>query len=126
MLQDIEVFTLLQLDAFAPEHPSCSVPKQWSRRGETHAPFVQLISPRGSLLALAMGNAVHGDVIVVGPNGWVELRPHLVVSERTKALAYHKKWWNGVRFFHRDGSVHEVERVEPASELSAQSRCCWL
>jgi len=31
--------------------------KQWSRRGETNTPFIDVIAPRGSLLSLGMNNA---------------------------------------------------------------------
>jgi hypothetical protein len=61
-------------------------------------------------------------VILVGPNGWASLDDDLHVNGRQTALGYHKRWWSGVRFFHSDGSVYEIESAEPERPLGAVSK----
>jgi hypothetical protein len=61
-------------------------------------------------------------VIVVGPNGWASLEEILQTTGRHKALGYHKQWWKGVRFFHSDGFVYEVESADPERPLGALSK----
>jgi hypothetical protein len=61
-------------------------------------------------------------VILVGPNGWAALRDGLETVGRHTALGYHKRWWNGVRFFHSDGFLYEIENAEPERSLGAVSK----
>ena len=41
---------------------------------------------------------------------------------RTSAAAFHKPWWRGARFFHRDGECYEVASAVPAAPLLPLSR----
>src|SRR6188768_964762 len=61
-------------------------------------------------------------VILVGPSGWASLKAELATRERHTALGYHKRWWNGVRFFHSDGVVYEIESAEPERRLGRLSK----
>jgi hypothetical protein len=61
-------------------------------------------------------------VILVGPSGWAALRDGLEAVGRYTALGYHKRWWNGVRFFHSDGFVYEIESATPERPLGAVSK----
>lgn len=61
-------------------------------------------------------------VILVGSNGWASLDDDLHATGRHTALGYHKRWWSGVRLFHSDGSVYEIESAKPERPLGAVSR----
>jgi hypothetical protein len=65
--------------------------------------------------------AARMNVVVVGPNGWVEVREALETSGRHTALGFHQRWWEGVRFFHRDGQVYEIESAQPDRPLGPLS-----
>jgi hypothetical protein len=61
-------------------------------------------------------------VIVVGPNGWASLKDDLEIAGRHTTLGYHKQWWKGVRFFHINGFVYEIESAEPDRPLGKISK----
>ncbi|GMU66807.1 MAG: hypothetical protein AMXMBFR36_30810 [Acidobacteriota bacterium] len=61
-------------------------------------------------------------MVAVGPNGWADVKEQLETSGRHTALGFHKAWWRGVRFFHRDGSLYEVESALPERELGLISK----
>lgn len=44
----------------------CRLTKQWSRRGETLAPFLGLIAPRGSLLSLGLQSGKQRMSVAIG------------------------------------------------------------
>ncbi len=44
----------------------------------------------------------HPNVVVVGPDGYTEVHDELAERTSNSALAFHKRWWEGVRFFHRE------------------------
>lgn len=70
----------------------------------------------------ASASSERWNVVVVGPNGWADVREQLETSGRHTVLGFHKAWWRGVRFFHRDGSVYEVESAIPERELGLVSK----
>ena len=56
-------------------------------------------------------------MVAVGPNGYAEVRDELAEQRRNSALSFHTRWWNGVRFFHRDGNAYEVAQASPEIRL---------
>ena len=52
-------------------------------------------------------------VIAVDPRGFVEALTTLDETKHTSAYAFHRKWWKGISFFHRDGQRYEVTNVVP-------------
>ena len=42
-------------------------------------------------------------------------------SSDLSALSFHARWWEGVRFFHRDGNAYEVEQALPDKRLGPLS-----
>ena len=63
----------------------------------------------------------HPNVIVVGPSGYAEVRDELAEQRSNSALSFHTRWWQGVRFFHRDGNAYEVEQALPEKPLGPVS-----
>ena len=63
----------------------------------------------------------HPKVIVVGPKGYAEVRDELAEQRSNSALSFHTRWWQGVRFFHRDGNAYEVEQALPEKPLGPVS-----
>ena len=57
------------------------------------------------------------SVIMVSPEGWLQGMADLPAEDRTSAYAYHKPWWRGGRFYHRDGTVFEVSSAVPLRPL---------
>lgn len=70
----------------------------------------------------ALAGSERWNVVAVGPNGWADVKEQLETSGRHTALGFHKAWWRGVRFFHRDGSVYEVESAIPERRLGLISK----
>jgi hypothetical protein len=69
-----------------------------------------------------MSSRMKAGVILVGPSGWAAWRDGLEAVGRYTALGYHKRWWNGVRLFHSDGFVYEIESATPERPLGAVSK----
>ena len=67
------------------------------------------------------------SVVCVGIDGWVEAESSLLSERVTTARAFHLRWWDGVRLFHRDGNCYEVasaateQHLSPLSELLANT-----
>ena len=53
------------------------------------------------------------NVIMLGENGWTDTAEALEVERTTSAYGFHKPWWKGVSFFHRDGTRYEVLTATP-------------
>ena len=53
------------------------------------------------------------NVIMIGDNGWTDTAESLEVERTTSAYGFHKPWWNGVTFFHRDGTRYEMLTATP-------------
>ena len=53
------------------------------------------------------------NVIMLGENGWTDTAESLEVERTTSAYGFHKPWWKGVSFFHRDGTRYEVLTATP-------------
>jgi hypothetical protein len=62
------------------------------------------------------------SVILVGNNGWTKMEASLLAERITSAYGFHKPWWKGVGFFHRDGSRYEVSSARPSQVLPLFSR----
>lgn len=62
------------------------------------------------------------SVIFVGGDGWTDMAPDLPEERTTTAVAFHKPWWQGVKIYHRNGYVYEVEKAEPETELPPMSK----
>jgi len=62
------------------------------------------------------------SVIGVGNDGWTETAPALLAERATSAVGFHKPWWRGVRFFHRDGHCYVVGAAMPAEPLVPLSK----
>jgi hypothetical protein len=63
-----------------------------------------------------------GNIIVVGPAGWVERREELPSQLRGSVYGFFRRWWNGTTYFHRDGAKYEVARVSPPRPLGSVHR----
>ena len=61
-------------------------------------------------------------VVGIGADGWTEMESSLLPERTTSAAAFHKPWWRGVRFFHRDGHCYEVASAFPATALLPLSK----
>ena len=61
-------------------------------------------------------------VVCVGTDGWTATEPSLPTERTTSAYGFHKPWWRGVRFFHRDGRCYEVASAIPVRPLVPLSR----
>ena len=57
------------------------------------------------------------SVILIGPDGWIDTTESLEVERTTSAYGFHKPWWKGVSFFHRDGMRYEVLTATPSRSL---------
>ena len=66
--------------------------------------------------------SVPASVILVGDNGWTDMEPSLPAERVTSAYGFHKPWWHGVSFFHRDGSRYEVASALPTQALPPLSK----
>jgi hypothetical protein len=62
------------------------------------------------------------SVISVGDGGWTQMEPALASERVMTAFAFHKPWWRGVRFFHRDGQQYEVASATPVNPLAPLSK----
>jgi len=56
-------------------------------------------------------------VIAVGDDGWTNLEPDLPREREDSAYAFHKPWWRGVSFFHRDGKRYEITSARPLGSM---------
>ena len=54
------------------------------------------------------------NVIMIGDGGWTDTAESLEVERTTSAYGFHKPWWKGVTFFHRDGTRYEMLTATPA------------
>jgi hypothetical protein len=67
------------------------------------------------------------SVVCVGVDGWVAPESTLESERSTSAAAFHRRWWDGVRFFQRDGICYEVvaattdQHLSPLSEILADA-----
>ena len=48
------------------------------------------------------------NVIVVGPKGYLDAKAELEQAGIFTRLGFEKAWWQGMRFFHRDGRIYQV------------------
>jgi hypothetical protein len=62
------------------------------------------------------------SVILVGDDGWTDTEPALLAERVTSAYGFHRPWWRGVSFFHRDGGRYEVVLAQPARALPPLSK----
>jgi hypothetical protein len=62
------------------------------------------------------------SVILVGQDGWIDTTENLEVERTTSAYGFHKPWWKGVSFFHRDGMRYEVLTATPSRSLLPLSK----
>jgi len=62
------------------------------------------------------------SVILIGEDGWTDTSESLEVERVTSAYGFHKPWWHGVSFFHRDGHRYEVLSATPLRSLLPLSR----
>ena len=57
------------------------------------------------------------SVIFVGGDGWTDMAPDLPEERTTTSAAFQKPWWQGVKIYHRNGYVYEVEKAEPEDDV---------
>ena len=57
------------------------------------------------------------SVIAIGDNGWTEIESDLLTEREGSAYGFHKPWWRGVSFFHRDGKRYEVAAATPLGSM---------
>jgi hypothetical protein len=62
------------------------------------------------------------SVILVGEDGWTDHEPSLLSERPGSAYAFHKPWWRGVKFFHREGTCYEVASARPTESLPPLSK----
>lgn len=62
------------------------------------------------------------SVLCVGSDGWTSTESSLLPERSTTAAAFHKSWWRGVRFFHRNGHRYEVASAVPSQPLGRLSK----
>lgn len=62
------------------------------------------------------------SVIMIGEDGWTDTAESLEVERTTSAYGFHKPWWKGVTFFHRDGMRYEVLTATPTRSLPPLSK----
>jgi hypothetical protein len=67
-------------------------------------------------------NVVARTVVCIGGDGWTDMWSSLSPERMATAAAFHKGWWRGVRFFHRDGRCYEVASAVPVRPLSPVSK----
>ncbi len=65
---------------------------------------------------------VETKVIFVGDNGWTDMAADLPAERKTSAHGFHTPWWKGVRIYHRNGYVYEVENAKSDEELPPLSK----
>lgn len=65
---------------------------------------------------------VETKVIFVGDNGWTDMAADLPAERKTSAHGFHQPWWKGVRIFHKNGYVYEVENAKSEDELPPLSK----
>jgi hypothetical protein len=68
----------------------------------------------------------HPNVVVVGPKGYAGVREALEGTGLNSTLSYYRRWWTGVRFYHRDGNAYEVENGSPERPLGVLARLLAL
>jgi hypothetical protein len=61
-------------------------------------------------------------VILIGDDGWTDIEPSLLAERTTSAWGFHRRWWNGVSFFSRDGNRYEVVSAQPVQALPPLSK----
>jgi hypothetical protein len=67
------------------------------------------------------------SVIFIGDDGWTDMVPDLPPERETTARDFHKPWWKGVKLYHRNGYVYEVDKgtteqsLPPLSKLLAST-----
>ena len=65
---------------------------------------------------------VETSVIFVGDDGWTDMAPDLPAERKTSAHGFHNQWWKGVKIYHRNGYVFEVEDAKSEEELPPLSK----
>ena len=64
-----------------------------------------------------MGMSADISVIFVGEDGWTDMARDLPEDRATTAHGFHKPWWKGVKLYHRNGYLYEVESATPDEDL---------
>lgn len=62
------------------------------------------------------------SAIFVGDNGWTDTAPDLPAERVTSAYGFHKPWWRGVKIYHRNGYLYEIESATPERPLPPLSK----
>lgn len=62
------------------------------------------------------------SVILIGDNAWTDMEPDLLPERAGSAYGFHKPWWRGVSFFHRNGTRYEIASATPATPLGPLSK----
>jgi hypothetical protein len=62
------------------------------------------------------------SVIFVGEDGWTDTARELPEERATSAHGFHKPWWKGVKLYHRNGYVYEVESAKSEEPLAPMSK----
>ena len=62
------------------------------------------------------------SVIFVGEDGWTDTARELPEERATSAHGFHKPWWRGVKLYHRNGYVYEVESAKSEEPLAPMSK----
>lgn len=62
------------------------------------------------------------SAIFVGDNGWTDMARDLPAERATTAQSFHKPWWRGVKIYHRNGYLYEVESAKTENPLPPMSK----
>src|SRR5262245_27589780 len=62
------------------------------------------------------------NVIAVAADGWVDRATDLEPRGRHSVFGFFRRWWNGVRYFHRDGHVYTITAAHPPRRLGILDR----
>jgi hypothetical protein len=62
------------------------------------------------------------SVIFIGDNGWTDLASDLPAERETTARDFHKPWWTGVKLYHRNGYIYEVDKATTDQSLPPMSK----
>ena len=57
------------------------------------------------------------SVIAIGQDGWTAIETDLMPERAGSAYGFHKPWWRGVSFFHRNGTRYEVGSATPLGSV---------
>lgn len=62
------------------------------------------------------------QVIVTHEDGSTNVLPDVPATQEYSALAYHRAWWRGASYYHRDGQRYRVLYAVPERPLGTLSR----